>query len=85
MGSFTGEVNLESLNSLNVSKSTNINTSILNNVDSNAEYNIGDHIYFDLYGEGVIVAIKDKILTVAFKHPHGVKMLIKGHKKIRKV
>ena len=38
-----------------------------------------------MYGEGVIVGIKDKILTVAFKHPYGVKMLIKGHKKIRKV
>jgi DNA helicase-2/ATP-dependent DNA helicase PcrA len=58
---------------------------ISNNIDTNAEYNIGDHIYFDLYGEGVIVGIKDKVLTVAFKHPYGIKMLIKGHKKIRKV
>lgn len=54
-------------------------------IDENAEYNIGDHILFDMYGEGVIVGIKDRILTVAFKHPHGIKMLIKGHKNIRKV
>ena len=57
----------------------------LNNVDDSIEYSVGEHIYFDTYGEGVIVGIKDKILTVAFKHPYGIKMLIKGHKKIRKV
>ena len=60
-------------------------SNILENVDTNIEYKIGEHIYFDMYGEGVIVAIKDKVLTVAFKHPYGVKMLMKGHKKIRKV
>ena len=61
------------------------NSNILENVDTNIEYKIGEHIYFDMYGEGVIVGIKDKVLTVAFKHPYGVKMLMKGHKKIRKV
>ncbi len=58
---------------------------ISDNINSSEEYKIGEHIFFDMYGEGVIVGIKDKILTVAFKHPYGVKMLIKGHKKIRKV
>lgn len=58
---------------------------ISDNINSSQEYKIGEHIFFDMYGEGVIVGIKDKILTVAFKHPYGVKMLIKGHKKIRKV
>jgi len=57
----------------------------VSNIDESADYYVGEHIKFDPYGEGVIVSIKDKILTVAFKHPHGVKMLIKGHKKIRKV
>ena len=54
-------------------------------IDKDATYNIGDHVVFEPYGEGVIVGIKDKILTVAFKHPYGIKMLIKGHKKIKKV
>lgn len=69
------------------SKYFNIKTSNVkvNNVDDSIEYKVGEHIYFDAYGEGVIVGIKDKILTVAFKHPYGIKMLIKGHKKIRKV
>ncbi len=62
---------------------------ILNNINANVddtiEYKVGEHIYFDSYGEGVIVGIKDKVLTVAFRHPFGIKMLMKGHKKIRKV
>ena len=62
---------------------------ILNNINANVddtiEYKVGEHIYFDSYGEGVIVGIKDKVLTVAFRHPYGIKMLMKGHKKIRKV
>ena len=71
---------------LNTEQSLEQKTSnILENVDTNIEYKIGEHIYFDMYGEGVIVAIKDKVLTVAFKNPYGVKMLMKGHKKIRKV
>ena len=45
----------------------------------------GDGLYFDTYEEGFIVGIKDKILTEAFKHSYGIKMLIKIHKKIRKV
>ena len=54
-------------------------------VDDSVSYEVGEHIKFDLYGEGVIVGISDKIITVAFKHPHGIKTLIKGHKNIRKV
>ena len=61
------------------------NLNNLSNIDDNITYNIGDHVIFEPYGEGVIVSIKDKILNVAFSHPHGIKMLIKGHKKIRKV
>ena len=60
-------------------------SSKLNCIDEDADYFVGEHILFDPYGEGVIVSIKDKVLTVAFKHPDGVKMLIKGHKKIRRV
>lgn len=76
---FIGEIDTKHLNSDKKIES------ISNKIDENVEYNIGDHIVFDMYGEGVIVGIKDRILTVAFKHPHGIKMLIKGHKNIRKV
>ncbi|MEG2322504.1 MAG: 3'-5' exonuclease [Bacilli bacterium] len=55
------------------------------NINEDIEYNIGDHIVFEPYGQGVIVGIKQRILEVAFRHPYGIKTLIKGHKKIRKV
>lgn len=65
----------------NKDKAFNISDTINDDVD----YQVGDHIMFDPYGEGVIIAIKDRILNVAFRNPYGIKMLIKGHKKIRKV
>ena len=80
---FINEIEDKYINCLNKKTTTKVN--ITNNIDDTLEYNVGDHIYFELYGEGVIVGIKDKILTVAFKHPHGIKMLMKGHKNIRKV
>lgn len=76
-------INELDLKTENVKRKTN---SKLNEVvDDSVSYEIGEHIKFDLYGEGVIVGISDKIITVAFKHPHGIKTLIKGHKNIRKV
>ena len=69
----------------NIHFNTVKNTKIIDNIDTNTEYNVGDHIVFDKYGEGVIVSIKGRILNVAFAHPHGIKMLIKGHKNIRRV
>lgn len=54
-------------------------------VDLDATYAVGDHIIHDQFGEGVVVGIQKSILTVAFPHPTGIKMLMKGHKSIRKV
>lgn len=51
---------------------------LLSSVDNNISYEIGEHINFNPYGEGVIIAIKDKIITVAFPYPYGRKTLIKG-------
>ncbi len=48
-------------------------------------YNVGEHIIHDIYGEGVIISLSDSVITVAFKHPYGIKTLIKGHKSIGKV
>ena len=41
--------------------------------------------HHDKYGEGIIISMDSKILTVAFPHPHGIQKLIKGHISIRKV
>ena len=60
-------------------------TSMNKMINEKEEYTIGQKIEFDLYGIGMIVGIDDRILTVAFPYPVGIKKLMKGHKKIRKV
>ena len=54
-------------------------------IDTDAEYKVGEHIMHDIYGEGVVVSLSDSIVTVAFPHPYGIKSLMKGHKSIKKV
>ncbi len=54
-------------------------------IDTDSEYKIGEKIRHDSYGEGIIVSIGNDILTVAFKHPLGIKKLMKGHRSIKKV
>ena len=82
---FIKEIDSKLLNITNVENIKEVSKCIAESIDNTIEYKVGEHIYFDMYGEGVIVGIKDKVLTVAFKHPYGIKMLMKGHKKIRKV
>ena len=41
-----------------------------------------EKIYLTTQGN---LRLKDKILTVAFKHPYGIKKLMKNHKSISKV
>ena len=54
-------------------------------IDDKIEYKIGEHIMHNTHGEGVIVSIEDKILTVAFPHPTGIINLIKGHSSFHKI
>ncbi len=56
-----------------------------NMIDASIDYSISDKVVHNKYGVGVIVNIEKSILTIAFNHPHGIKMIIKGHKSIRKV
>ena len=56
-----------------------------NMIDKNAEYNIGDKVSHDTFGVGVVVSIDKSIVTIAFPHPIGIKMLMKGHKSIKKI
>ena len=51
----------------------------------NVDYNVGDKVLHDTFGEGVIVTIDKSIVTIAFPHPIGIKKIMKGHKSIRKV
>ena len=54
-------------------------------IDETIEYKIGEHVLHDIYGEGVVISIEDKILTVAFPHPAGIKKLMKGHSSFHKL
>ena len=54
-------------------------------IDKNAEYNLGEKIVHNDFGEGIIVGIDKLILTIAFKYPHGIKKIMKGHSSISKI
>jgi len=79
---FINEINEDLLDKDNEKTVTKVNFN--NSVDKSIEYKIGDHIVHDKFGSGVIITVEDRILTVAFPHPHGIQKLIKGHKSIRK-
>ena len=49
------------------------------------QYNVGDHVKHDEFGEGVIVTIDKSIVTIAFPHPYGIKKMMKNHKSIKKI
>lgn len=57
----------------------------ISNFDKDATYTMGEKVYQDMYGEGIIVGIDDAFISIAFEHPYGIKKFIKGHKSIRKV
>ncbi|MGE5456358.1 MAG: ATP-dependent helicase [Ignavibacteriales bacterium] len=80
---FIKEINEENLNKDISNKEMKIFKPKM--IDESIDYLIGDKVIHDKYGIGVIVNIENKILTIAFSHPHGIKMIIKGHKSIRKV
>ena len=53
--------------------------------NNNVDYQIGDKINHEDYGEGVITAVDKRIITVAFPFPLGIKKFIKNHKSIKKI
>ena len=54
-------------------------------INANTDYQVGDKINHDDYGEGIITAVDKRIITVAFPFPLGVKKFIKNHKSITKL
>ena len=51
----------------------------------NMDYVVGDFVYHDVFGQGKIIELSGSIATIAFKHPHGIKKLMKNHKSIKKI
>lgn len=82
---FILEINPNSLDLVQNSIFTDNVSLNMNNIDESAEYNLGEKVIHENYGEGIIVGIEERFISVAFPHPHGIKKFIKGHKVIRKV
>ncbi len=49
------------------------------------DYEVGDYVYHETFGTGKVVEVTNTLVSVAFKHPHGIKKLMKNHKKLTKV
>ena len=53
--------------------------------DKEIDYKVGDYVYHETFGTGKVVEVTNTLVSVAFKHPHGIKKLMKNHKKLSKV
>ena len=47
-------------------------------------YKNGDLVIHSVFGEGIVISLEDGVLSVAFKHPIGVKKIKADHPSIRK-
>ena len=61
----------------------NVEDKFYNNED--IDYNIGDSVYHEVFGQGKVVGISGSLVSIAFKHPFGIKKLMKNHKSITKI
>ena len=53
--------------------------------EEQVNYEVGDIVYHETFGMGKVVGVSNELLDVAFKHPIGIKKLMKNHKKLSKV
>ena len=53
--------------------------------EEDVDFKVGDLVYHESFGTGKIVEVTNTLVSVAFKHPHGIKKLMKNHKKLSKI
>ncbi len=53
--------------------------------EEETDYQIGDYVIHENFGAGKVIDVTNSLVTVAFKHPYGVKKLMKNHKSLAKV
>ena len=82
---FINEINDDHKEILDTDFTINKEKRNIKSVDTTIEYSPGEKVIHDEFGEGVIVSVEKTILTIAFPHPYGIKMIMKGHKSIKKV
>ena len=49
------------------------------------DYQVGDFVVHDHFGQGRVVEVTSTLVSVAFPHPYGIKKLMKNHKSLAKV
>ena len=67
-----------------VKKETKINTGEMFR-DEDVDYQVGDYVYHETFGAGKVVEVTNTLVSIAFKHPYGIRKLMKNHKKLSKV
>lgn len=45
----------------------------------------GDRVSHDMFGEGIVTKLDGSFLVIAFKHPYGIRKIVKGHPSIKKI
>ena len=53
--------------------------------EEDVDYSVGDFVYHESFGTGRVVEVNNTLVSVAFKHPYGIRKLMKNHKKLSKV
>ena len=52
---------------------------------SDSKVKKGDNVVHKIFGQGIVVSVKDKVATIAFNHPYGIKKILAAHPSIQKV
>ena len=82
---FIEEIDRQYLNIKNNKPISKTISKVKKTIIKDAQYQAGELIRHDDFGEGVIINVEKSILTVAFPHPIGIKKLMKGHPSITKL
>ena len=84
---FIGEINKELIDKKFEEKEDTPKASIEDKFykDEEVDYNVGDYVYHEIFGQGKVVEISGSLMSIAFKHPYGIKKLMKNHKSITKI
>ncbi len=53
--------------------------------EEDVDYQVGDLVYHETFGTGKVTEVSGQLISVAFKHPYGIKKLMKNHKKLSKI
>ncbi len=53
--------------------------------EEDVNYQVGDFVCHDIFGQGKVVEVSKSLVSIAFRHPYGIKKLMKNHKSIKKL